>query len=95
MVVRKLGQATTGAGGAGRGAPTVRQQRGSSLPSRGGGTAQPVGTLSIAGSSSTGGTTTASQVGGLNNMRGTFKTGRDGQTTAATATSATSCFAVL
>ena len=67
--VRKLGQGTTVTGGVGRGAPTVRQQRGSSLPSRGGGTARPAGTLSIAGaSSSTGATTTANQAGGLNIM---------------------------
>ena len=73
---RKPGQPPT-VPGAGRGAPIARQQRGSSLASRGGAPARPAAPLSIAGASS-GATSTANQPGTLNIM-GASKRPRDEQ----------------
>ena len=74
---RKPGQPPTVPGAAGRGAPIARQQRGSSLASRGGAIARPAAPLSIAGASS-GATSTANQPGTLNIM-GASKRPRDEQ----------------
>ena len=75
---RKPGQLPTVPGAAGRGAPIARQQRGSSLASRGGAPARPAAPLSIAGASS-GAASTANQPGTLNIM-GASKRPRDEQT---------------